>query len=187
VFDPDIPIIAVTAHAMSGDRERFLDAGMNYYVSKPFKAGELFNVINNALSNITDDDNVWYATEKGEDVAGAIDWAGVLERIDGDVDLLLRLLAAFRQDISGQVKELGRALEAGEAREVLRVAHSMKSASANVGAIYLRDVAGEMEAAAMVNDLKEAERRYVTLKHEADRAVEALGRFAKGNASRTEG
>ena len=79
-----IPIIAMTAHAMKGDRERCLQIGMDAYVAKPIRAQELLTTIDRTLSGETAS-KVGVGGERRDDV---IDWVGAIEHLEGDVELL---------------------------------------------------------------------------------------------------
>jgi PAS domain S-box-containing protein len=174
-FSPMIPIIAMTAHAIEGDRERFLGAGMTDYISKPFKLDDFIDIINKTSLAGTAG-----ASGMEEDI-DILDIDSALERLDGDESLLREIWNAFAEDIPVQMAELESALDGRESAEVERLAHSMKSASGSVGAIMLSKVAYKMEKASREKDMEGAKALYGMLKYELDRAMKAFEQFS-GNS-----
>jgi PAS domain S-box-containing protein len=146
-----IPIIAMTAHAMQGDRDRCLDAGMNDYVTKP--------VAPQALADALDK---WLPKENGRSCPGLpiFDRAGMMARLMNDEELAQIVIESFLEDIPQLITLLKACLETGDTTGAERQAHTIKSASANVGGERLREVAFEMEKAARAGDLSAA-RKYV--------------------------
>ena len=165
VHNPHIPIIAVTAHAMEKDRERCIVAGMDDYVSKPIKAGDLAAAVEKWIAGRTQ-------TRKGEKRSEIkkktriFDKADLLRRVDGDEVFLAELVGLFLQDITKQLDLLGRALGDSDAALCSRQAHSIKGSSATVGADALQKVASELEMACDNGDMKGAGDLFERLKEE---------------------
>jgi CheY-like chemotaxis protein/HPt (histidine-containing phosphotransfer) domain-containing protein len=184
-----LPIIAMTAHAMQGDRERCLEAGMNGYVTKPVSPQTLAETLARWLPG--DDAARPAAVSAAHEVAVlakaapasaepaaadeperlVFDRAGVLARLMDDEDLARTVVEGFLEDIPRQIEALRIYLDAGDADGSVRQAHTIKGASANVGGEALRAVALEMEKAAQAGDLAAAmthmpdlESRFVRLK-----------------------
>lgn len=84
------------------------------------------------------------------------DKAGALERVDNDWDLLEELVSLFFQEYTQQLADLHAALNAGEAERFKRLAHTVKGAAGNVGAMYVFDLALRLEKSAAANALGEA-------------------------------
>ena len=149
VADHGIPIVAMTAHAMKGDRERCIEAGMNDYICKPIQPQELLDAIEKLLWGpapcaVPD-------TPSGVKAHGkpAFDGNALLDRLGGDEELFREILAGFVDDISRQISELRESVSNGDDREnSARKAHTIKGASANVGAEALSKTALEVEEAA---------------------------------------
>ena len=108
-----VPIVALTAHAMKGDRERCLEVGMDAYVSKPVDAGELFATLERVVTGGGSRSVVEPPHVSDGDI---LDRATLLERADGDPELLVDLLNTFRDDSAKLLAEIRSALARREAR-----------------------------------------------------------------------
>jgi CheY-like chemotaxis protein/HPt (histidine-containing phosphotransfer) domain-containing protein len=162
ILNPQIPIIAMTAHALQGDRERCLAAGMNDYVTKPVSPQALAEALDRWLSK--DNDGLYLENvacrnshaDGGNTSSLIFDRAGMMARLMDDQELIRMVLEGFLEDIPRQIAALKGYLEAGDAPAAERQAHAIKGASANVGGERLREVAYAMEKAARAGDLSTA-------------------------------
>ncbi len=114
-----IPIVAMTAHAMTGDREKCLAAGMDGYVSKPVRKQALYEAIETLVR-----ENQTAPTEDAN--VSELDVSTALEATDGDVELLKEVVLAFLEESPQLVKQLRQAVDRSDAAEVQRAAHTIK-------------------------------------------------------------
>ena len=174
VLNHAVPVIAMTAHAMQGDRETCLAAGMDDYVSKPVAPRVLLERLEKWLTGSGKKSDM---EERPHD---ALIWdrAGMVERLMDDEDLVAMVAGSFLSDMPGQIAALRESIEAGKAYEIERQAHTIKGASANIGGEQVRKIAYEIEKAAKAGDLAgsarrlpELERSFVVLRGEMERGV----------------
>jgi len=150
-----VPIIAMTAHAMKGDRERCLEAGMDGYVAKPIQAAELFATVEGLVSH-----RRWApgSDHQAKPANGGLDRDTLLARFGGNPKLLRRLADVFRDDCPRMLAEIQKRLRAGNGDAVARAAHAFKGAVANFGASGVVEIAKRVEAAGREGDLGKAKR-----------------------------
>jgi signal transduction histidine kinase/CheY-like chemotaxis protein/HPt (histidine-containing phosphotransfer) domain-containing protein len=177
VLNPRVPIIAMTAHAMQGDRERCLAAGMTDYVAKPVSPHDLAAALDQWLpkekESGTPRNEIQEPLSQGSQSMSqplVFDRAGVLDRVMDSEDLMRELMAVFLKDIPHRLEALRDSLAAGMARDIGQHAHSIKGASASVGGEAMSAVAGAIEQFAHTGKLDVAE----ALMTELDEQFEAL-------------
>jgi CheY-like chemotaxis protein len=159
VLNSRVPIVAMTAHALPGDREKCLDAGMDDYLAKPVTLESLSLVLSKWLPGLAGRQaEVWVqaATGQAQPEAQVFDLAVLRKRLLEDEDLLRSVLASFLQEIPRQMSALAEMLEAGQAQEAAKRAHAIKGAAAAVCAEYLRLAALGIEKAGRAEDLAAA-------------------------------
>ncbi len=169
VRDHDVPIIAMTAHAMHGDREQCIEAGMNDYVSKPVSAQVLADVLEDWLPACTVQPDTEphmpepispMSTPSPRSVSEAepILWDrdAMLESMMGSAPLAGNVITVFLEDLPQRIRNLNERIAAGDPDAVVREAHSIKGSAATMGAEALRAVALTAEMAARKGDLAAA-------------------------------
>jgi CheY-like chemotaxis protein/HPt (histidine-containing phosphotransfer) domain-containing protein len=171
-----IPIIAMTAHAMQGDLERCIEAGMNDYLTKPVDPQTLSEVLDKWLPKepapVAPEGTTSFSAKKLE--APVFDRAGMMARMMDDEVLAKEVVEAFLNDIPRQIRTLQGCLEAADAPGTERQAHTIKGACANVGGEALRAVAFEMEKAARAGDLDAINARMTELKTQFEKLKQAM-------------
>ncbi|MFY9647265.1 MAG: PAS domain S-box protein [Terriglobales bacterium] len=145
VRNPKIPILAITAGAMPGDREKCLMAGMNDYLTKPLELSQLAEALRKWLnSSAADPPPEQVLPEKAKPVFNRQD---LLSRLMGDQDLARKVIGAFLEDAPRQLRTLRQRLEEGEMEQTRRQAHKLQGAAATMSAESLRAVCVNMQHA----------------------------------------
>jgi PAS domain S-box-containing protein len=170
-----IPIIAMTAHALKGDRERCLEAGMDGYVSKPINIMEVDSAIAAVMG---------WPHPAGKDTGRAaqpaasmnfdIDFAKMLERLGGDEQLLHEVIEIFIDQAPRHVDALREALNLADAAAVEKSAHSIKGEIGYLGVTELFNKARELERLAREHGLAEAEAIFPSFESDIHQIVATL-------------
>ncbi len=173
------PVIAVTANALAGDREKALDAGMDDYLSKPVKTEELETV----LGRWTLQPDV-KAPVPEEATDGSASPGGITDPLDqsvleglrelGGPELLTELAELFLEDVSGQLEAMREAIEGDDALSVERVAHTLKGSCENMGATRIAALCAEIEEIGGSGDLARSSESLERIRAEFDRVRPAL-------------
>jgi two-component system sensor histidine kinase/response regulator len=189
-----VPIVALTAHAMKGDRDRCLASGMDAYVTKPIRSKELARVIRDVLDPVNPArENPASAVSKNaldgqkESVvaadeacaASAVDWQQALDALDGNRPLLIELIDIFREECPKLENEISSAIEGNDLQRLRRGAHTMKGSLLHLGATSAVGVAERMEAYARQQNFDSAAALWPDLQRELDRVRPQLLEFAK--------
>jgi signal transduction histidine kinase/DNA-binding response OmpR family regulator len=173
------PVVAMTALAMKGDRERCTEAGMDGYLSKPIRQQELDEV----LESYVDRKRTSFipsATPSIQEIS--VDAAELLERIDGDYSFLAELSELFRKDYPCQLMAAREALSRQDSQAVEKTSHALKGALANLAAGPASRIAQDLEANARSGDLTHADSALQQLEEELKRVMIQLEELQPGMA-----
>lgn len=203
---PDVPIIAMTAHAMKSDEARCLAAGMDAYVSKPIDAKALLRTAERMVRArrsrtgtegrdiredaacadpdvepaLRKDSTPPPARQEEADASDVIDLDAALKRLGGDRDLLGHMVRLFFEDSPELLDRIGKMLDRNKPAEAQRAAHSLKGLCANFDGRPAAAAASAIEEAAKAEDIEKARRGVPRLKDEVRRLAEALKPHAAG-------
>jgi len=193
VLDSGIPIVAMTANAMQGDRDKCIAAGMDDYIAKPVNPGKLLKALERWLS-----DQCYLVVEKD---AGAImfeetvdtpsidtssaaetesesemifDYQAFSERLMNDDALIRAVTEAFLGDMPAQIEQLKTQVAASDVEQVTASAHKIKGAAANVGGLAVGALALEMETAGRAGDIGPAQNKLAELEQQFDQLKAAM-------------
>ena len=177
-----LPIIAMTAAAMEGDRDTCIAAGMDDYVTKPVRLEAIADALGRWLSprETARSNGGADMPRAAEESADPIDHSqiAVLRSLDdGDGTLLVQIIEQFVAEAARACDDLASALSRGDLRSVERTAHTIKGASANVGATDLAGLCGAIEMHARQSDLDGAGDLMRRFDSEFARALEALSQL----------
>jgi PAS domain S-box-containing protein len=175
-----VPIIALSANAVSGARERFLEAGMNDFVSKPIDAGDLNQKLAkwlppHKISRIEAPGEGRGRSDRAWESFAVIDRAEGLRNVGGDEELYRQLLDTFREEHGPDYENIGAALDTGDLPRAHRLAHTLKSTAGLIGAARLRRIAFEIEKSLAEERITTAVKQMGNLKIELDALWDALG------------
>jgi CheY-like chemotaxis protein len=154
-----LPIFAMTAHAMKGDRELCIGAGMDGYITKPVRFSDIEQTVADLgkrplpPAKLTEETPSWNRAE-------------ALNRIGGDEDLLLDLCNIFLEESPKLMQKLQQAVAAGDSDGVMRAAHSLKGESSYLGAGGTSQAARQLEEMGRNKDLSRANDTLATLERE---------------------
>lgn len=150
------PIVAMTAHALDGDRQKCLDAGMDGYVSKPIQTPALVAALNAAVGDDGGSSTSDLPGTAKPSSLPVIDRVAVLENLGGDLDLFHQIITIFLDDTPPKIEALQQALAARDAAQLHTLGHTLKGSIANFGAPRATEAARALENAAKLGDLAHA-------------------------------
>ncbi len=147
-----LPILAMTAHAMAGDREKSIEAGMNDHLTKPIQPEKLFAALlrwikpgDRGGTSLTDTDAPGEALNIQIPAIPGVDVNQGLYHVGGNTRVYIKLLKSFHSNYKEALPQIKTCLENGKTEELTRIAHSIKGVSGNIGALDLFKAAKKFE------------------------------------------
>ena len=177
------PIVALTANAMQGDRERCLAVGMDDYLTKPLAMEEVARVIQTYIGKSRPAGPPTRPAPAEQPQTGGepvLDQADLLKRCGGNAAFVLKIIAKYRACTRSDAREMKQAFEEGKGRQLASVAHRVKGASLSVSADAVAKAAAGIEAAAQSGDMPEAGVRLKQFQEEIGRFEETAARLLAG-------
>jgi len=188
-FRNDIPIIAMTAHALKGHKEKCFDAGMNDFLTKPLSIDALARAIDKLdiePKNVSDDNNTvpLDTSSKQEDVNNnekekcdirIFDRQSLMDRVGGNEEILKNIIKLFLEETPKQLKEIETQLASGDVVAATNGAHSIKGSAGNFGATQMRETAYCLEQLCREKQIDKANNTLTELKVCFDTLKEHMG------------
>ncbi len=161
-----IPIIAMTANAMLGDKEKCIEAGMDYYLSKPIKSDLLRQLLDQVLQNIPRSDDPEFAAlaDATTPVEAGFNYAIALQ--SGDAEILSIITPMFLEACDQQVEEIRLAIASQQADDVYRTAHTLKGLVGNFNATPIEEATRALEQKGKAGDISDSEHLFARIVEE---------------------
>ncbi|UCE48957.1 MAG: response regulator, partial [Phycisphaerales bacterium] len=169
-----IPIIAMTAHAMEGDRERCLEAGMDAYIAKPIRAADLHDTVEATVARMRSSHR---KDSRGEN--GLLDRTGILEQTGASPEALKEIVELFAVESERLMKRMKDAIKNADASGLQRAAHTLKGSVRIFGAERVASAALRLEKIGGDKNLVDAEDALAELARELEQLLPMLTKLVK--------
>ena len=169
-----LPILAMTAHAMTGDREKCLAAGMDGYISKPVQAAELFRILEGTITPTVD--------EAAPAAAGlaVVDWKRALAHMGDDEEILRSVVEVFLAEWPKWRRSFAQSFAQGDAPTLRRTAHTIKGSLNTLGAADAYELAQQLETLGRDANLADARTTYEALEREVENLTAVFASYVRG-------
>jgi PAS domain S-box-containing protein len=176
-----VPILAMTAHVMEGDRQRCLDGGMDGYLAKPVNPQQLFEAIEGTRRKTMPTAHPHRPESPDKSAAGeTMDLTAALERMDGDLALLREVAVLFLETCPGLLDQIRGALAGGNTRAAAQLAHALRGSVSNFSAPGVYEAAVHLHAVADQGNLDGAKVALLGLEDKLTRLQKALSMLVAG-------
>lgn len=182
-----IPIIAMTAHALKGDRGRCLEAGMDEYIAKPIRAKRLCDTIERVLGMAGTPLSPTPETELPEtdDEGETWDWSRIIRGVEGNHDVLRGIVEASLDESPRLIEEIRQAIRNGDAAAVQRSAHTLMASARFFGIRRLSDSVRRLEDMGKEENLDGAEESLAITEQETAQLTPILQGYLRGSRPET--
>ena len=158
-----VPIVAMTAHALKGDRERCLESGMDEYIAKPIHARQLLETIERVLEGAATPETPW---EVPASEASVVEWSEVLKAAKGDRTVAATIIEAALEECPRLLAGIRDAVASRDRTALRLAAHTLKGSVQYFGAARVRELAHQLERMGQEGDLASAEAALADLETE---------------------
>ena len=174
VLDHNVPIIALSAHALAGEQQKCIKAGMNDYLSKPVDSMALANAVEKWLAQTETLEPSGTKAKKLNGSKKVFDGKDLLHRLMDDKNLAKEAINAFIDCFPHELVTLKDAIARGDSTEIALRAHTIKGGAGNISAHALMEIAAKMENTVKAGDLKKVSALMPQLKKQHDTLLQAL-------------
>jgi two-component system, sensor histidine kinase and response regulator len=185
-----IPIVAMTAHAMKGDRERYLAGGMDDYISKPIRPADLETIIQSVVIRLRapappSSTGLSNPTNFEEPPVNNIEESDILAHFEGDAELVRELAEIFLRECPRLLHDLRAAIQNADAQALERSAHSLKGSVGNFSVSMAHTSANQLEMLGKSGSTEGAAQIFAALETQLQRFNQVLAGLAKEPAPHT--